>query len=178
MSFIMCTSFITLSGCASKISTFSQDDGNSISVINSSVTTDLFDSKEATNAYEKWISRINTGLANCIKDFPNKKMCQDEYGKALKEKQSEQDAIKDMPEISIVRFKVQQSNDNVETRSSQFQYVACLPSDSKLELTQMKNIITSVNELTNKPPHDLKYGLVDNENTLTDKLCSRYVISS
>ena len=42
----------------------------------------------------------------------------------------------------------------------------------------MKNIITSVNELTNKPPHDLKYGLVDNENTLTDKLCSRYVISS
>ena len=171
---LILTSILALSACSSKEIKFTSDDGVTTTVNNESVTTSLFNKDNAVKAYDEWLVRLQKGLEECVSDFPNKQMCNDEYQKAITEKTAERDQISSMPKITIVQYQSQSINAQGEATSSTDQSVACLPAMDSTEQSTWENIIDSVNDLTDSDLKNLSYSIGNNKESIDSLLCDKY----
>ena len=95
-------SIFVLSSCSANDINIKSKNGDSISVPVNSIKVISFDKQVAIIFYDKWISRIDKGLTECLKDLSNQKMCTDLYTKAIRGKIDECNLISEMSDIFIV----------------------------------------------------------------------------
>ena len=173
--FSLCSiSIIALSSCAANDINIKSKDGDSISVPVSSIKAKLFDKQAAISSYKKWISKIDKGLTECLKDFPNKKMCKDVYNNAIRGKIDERDLIAQMPDISIVQYSANITTSNGDTKNESKSYVACLPDSASSEQDKWKVIITSVNNLNESPMGTIRFNNGEDNESIDSILCQEY----
>ena len=171
---IMCSSVIALTACGTSDIKVKSEDGSVITVKSSSVNTELFNKSDGTKEYEQWILRIKESLIRCKKEFPNKKMCNKEYGQAIEKKKSEKRAIASMPPITIVKYNTLVLTKDSVLGASDDQYVACLPGDNTSNQMIWTNIIKSVNELKDTPMKKLNFIDNSSDNKIGNLLCERF----
>ena len=173
--FSLCSiSIIALSSCAANDINIKSKNGDSISVPVNSIKVTSFDKQAAIISYDKWISRIDKGLTECLKDFPNQKMCKDVYNKAIRGKKDERNLISDMPDISIVQYSANIKTSNGDTKNVNKSYVACLPNSVSSEQEKWKEIIYSVNSLNESPMETIKFNRGENKESINSILCQEY----
>ena len=171
---LILSSILALSACSSKEIKFTSDDGVTTTVNNESVTTLLFNIDDAVKAYDEWLVRLQKGLVECVRDFPNKQMCNDEYQKAITEKTAERDQISSMPKISIIQYESKSVNSQGKATSSTGQSVACLPAMDSTDQSTWENIIDSVYDLTDSNLKNLSYNIGNNKQSIDSLLCDKY----
>ena len=173
--FSLCSiSIIALSSCAANDINIKSKNGDSISVPVNSIKVTSFDKQAAIISYDKWISRIDIGLTECLKDFPNQKMCKDEYNKAIRGKTYERDLISEMPDISIVQYSANIKTSNGDTKIENKSYIACLPDSVSSEQDKWKVIINSVNSLNESPMGTIQFNKGEDKKSIDSILCQEY----
>ena len=174
-SFSLCTiSIIALSSCAAYDINIKSKNGDSISVPVNTIKVTSFDKQAAISSYNKWISRIDKSLTECLKDFPNKKMCKDVHNKAISEKIDDRDLISQMPEISIIQYNAIIRTSKGDTNNKNKNYVACLPYSVSSEQDKWKVIINSVNSLNESPMGTIQFNKGEDKESIDSILCQEY----
>ena len=167
-------SIIALSSCSANDINIKSKSGESISVPLSSINVSTFDKENAINSYNKWLSRIEKGLKGCLNDFPNKKMCKQEYNKAIAEKTNQRDSIMQMPDISIIKYDAKIKSLNGNTKNKNNSYVACLPDSVSKDQSKWKTIIVSVNDLNESSMGSIQFNTGKNNESIDSILCQEY----
>lgn len=174
-SFSLCSiSIIALSSCAANDINIKSKNGDSISVSVKSIKTSSFDKQAAVSSYNKWISRIDKSLTECLKDFPNKKMCTDVYNTAISRKIDERDLISQMPDISIIQYTVRIRTSKGVSKNQNIKYIACLPESVSSEQDKWEAIINSVNSLNESPMGTIQFNKGENKESIDSILCQEY----
>ncbi len=171
---VLIIGLFTLSACSANNISMKSENGETITVQTDSIKLSSFDKKNAINSYNQWISRIERGLAGCIEDFPNKKMCNKEYGKARAEKIKERDTIAKMPNITMVAYRTIIRGLEGQTKNEDSNQLACLPEASPQQQEEWMNIISSVNSLNKSPFDKIQFKNSKSNNLLINKLCDKY----
>ncbi len=171
---ILSTTLLILSACGLKDITIKSKDGSQTTVKSDTTTSFKFDKQNAIESYDGWVTRIQNGLANCVKQFPNKQMCEDTYNKQIILKSSDGSKIASMPDITIVKYQSINKSADGKVSTSDIQYLACLPSGSDEDLSLWETILSSVNELNQSKMGDLKFNTEENGTSMTEQLCKRY----
>ena len=167
-------SIIALSSCAVNDINIRSKNGDSISVSVNSIKTTSYDKQAAVSSYNKWISLIDKSLTECLKDFPNKKMCTDVHNKAVRGKTYERDLISQMPEISIIQYNAKTTTSKGDTKKGNKTYVACLPDSVTSEQDKWEAIINSVNSLNDSPKGTIQFNKGKNNESIDSILCQEY----
>ena len=171
---ILSATLLTLSACGFNDITVKSKDGSQTTVKSDTTTSFTFDKQNAIESYDRWVTRIQNGLANCVKQFPNKPMCEDTYSKQIILKSKARNTISSMPDITIVKYQSINTAPDGKVSTSDIQYLACLPSGSDEDQSKWKTILTSVNELNQSKMGDLKFNTTENGTSMTEQLCKRY----
>ena len=171
---VMCSSFVALTACGTSDINVKSEDGSVITVKSASINSELFNKEDGTEEYEQWISRIEESLLRCKKEFPNKEMCNKEYGQAIEKKEAEKRTIASMPPVTIVKYQTLISTKDSGLGTSDDQYVACLPGDNTSDQQVWTNIIKSVNELKDKPMKNLVFIDYSSGNNVGNLLCEQF----
>ena len=175
---VLSTTLLTVAACGLNDITIKSKDGSQTTVKSDSTTPFKFDKQNAIESYDGWVNRIQTGLANCVKQFPNKAMCEDTYNKQIILKSKARNSISSMPDITIVKYQSINTAPDGKVSTSDIQYLACLPSGSDADQSKWKTILTSVNELNQSKMGDLKFNTAENGTSMTEQLCKRYSSNS
>ena len=171
---VLSTTLLTVAACGLNDITIKSKDGSQTTVKSDSTISFKFDKQNAIESYDGWVNRIQNGLANCVKQFPNKPMCEDTYSKQIILKSKARNSISSMPDITIVKYQSINTTPDGKVSTSDIQYLACLPSGSDEDQSKWKTILTSVNELNQSKMGDLKFNTADKGTSMTEQLCKRY----
>lgn len=171
---LLCTSFFLYS-CKSNVISVTSPEGVTETVDSSSVSSSLFDQKNAEELYGQWIDRIKNGLLECDDKFNGSKACIEAYESALDSKKSEMSLIGKMPPIPIVKYKLTTSKKTSKDSSTSEMTVACIPADTRENTTLWKKILTSVNELSNESNIKIGFNDLNDKDSIDSLLCNQFI---